>query len=186
MPSRRLEHPTRIEILRQAVIDDEPLDEGAMVPVGRPGLLRVPWSLQGTMVPDRAPWSPSRRHGPNQGLVRGFKGLPYMREHTAGHILRSLRDQIPRLTQAERDTLSIVGLWSEELEEGEGHEEAEDPDPPIGDQPSAEEEEEEDTDRDEDEEDAGEDANEDEDEDRDDEEDDKEEDRDDGEGSGVP
>ncbi|GLJ50131.1 hypothetical protein SUGI_1066700 [Cryptomeria japonica] len=40
------------------------------------------------------------------------EGLPYMREHTAGQILRSLHDQIPRLTQAERDTLSIVGLWS--------------------------------------------------------------------------
>ncbi|GLJ50105.1 hypothetical protein SUGI_1065780 [Cryptomeria japonica] len=34
-----------------------------------------------------------------------------MREHIAGHILRSLQDQIPRLTQSERDTLSIVGLW---------------------------------------------------------------------------
>ncbi|GLJ28680.1 hypothetical protein SUGI_0565110 [Cryptomeria japonica] len=66
MPSRRPERPTRIEIMRQAVIDDEPLDEG----------------------------------------------LPYMREHTTGQILRSLRDQIPRLTQAERETLSIVGLWS--------------------------------------------------------------------------
>ncbi|GLJ57094.1 hypothetical protein SUGI_1293780 [Cryptomeria japonica] len=73
MPSRRPERPTRIKILRQAMIDDEPLDKGAMVPVGRPGPLRapwspqgchgpfrVPWSPQGAMVPDRAPWSPIR------------------------------------------------------------------------------------------------------------------------------
>ncbi|GLJ55446.1 hypothetical protein SUGI_1190540 [Cryptomeria japonica] len=67
--------------------------------------------------------------------------------------------------------------WSEEPEEGEGHEEAGDPDPPTGDQPSDGEEEDEDADREEDEEDAGDDG--DEDEDDDDEEDDKEEDRDD-------
>ncbi|GLJ09083.1 hypothetical protein SUGI_0101510 [Cryptomeria japonica] len=71
MPSRRPEHPTRVEILCQAVIDDEPLDEadpgptqGTMVPVGRPGPPRAPWSLQGAMVPDRAPWSLIGRHGP--------------------------------------------------------------------------------------------------------------------------
>ncbi|GLJ42748.1 hypothetical protein SUGI_0886350 [Cryptomeria japonica] len=76
MPSRRPERPTRIEILRQAVIDDEPLDEGAMVPVGRPSPLRVPWSLtgapwslQGAMVPDRAPWSPIKAWRRVSGLA---------------------------------------------------------------------------------------------------------------------
>ncbi|GLJ16451.1 hypothetical protein SUGI_0279940 [Cryptomeria japonica] len=54
------------------------------------------------MVPIRAPWFP----------IRAWReGLPYMREHTVGHILRTLRDQILWLTQSERDTLSIVGLW---------------------------------------------------------------------------
>ncbi|GLJ23366.1 hypothetical protein SUGI_0442120 [Cryptomeria japonica] len=94
MPSRRPERPTRIEILRQAVIDDEPLDEGALVPEGRPGPprapwsltgapwslqgamvpVRAPWSLQGAMVPDRAPWSPSGRHGPQSGPGEGLQG----------------------------------------------------------------------------------------------------------------
>ncbi|GLJ33114.1 hypothetical protein SUGI_0666420 [Cryptomeria japonica] len=55
MPSQRPERPTRIEILRQAVIDDEPLDEGAMVP-------------------DRAPWSLTGRHGPQSRLGEGFQG----------------------------------------------------------------------------------------------------------------
>ncbi|GLJ33095.1 hypothetical protein SUGI_0666020 [Cryptomeria japonica] len=58
MPSRRLEHPTRIEILRQAMINDEPLDEADRGPD------------RGAMVPDRAPWSPIR-------AWRGVSGLAH-------------------------------------------------------------------------------------------------------------
>ncbi|GLJ23626.1 hypothetical protein SUGI_0447420 [Cryptomeria japonica] len=75
--------------MRALNVDPGPT-QGAMVPVGRPGPLRAPWSLtgapwslQGAMVPDRGAMVPSGCHGPNQGAMvpirawRGDSGLAY-------------------------------------------------------------------------------------------------------------
>ncbi|GLJ28678.1 hypothetical protein SUGI_0565090 [Cryptomeria japonica] len=81
-------------------------------------------------------------------FVRTYPGPIFPPDHPTGHP--------GPWRHGDRD--EDQGSRSEEPEEGEGHEEAGGPDPPIGDQPSAEEEEEveeDDTDRDDDEEDEG-------------------------------